>query len=173
MGKIEHEALFTLGYGLYVISSNLGDKLSGQIANVVFQVTSQPIVLGICINKKNLTHEFIEKSRSFSVSVLEQDTPMTFIGKFGFKSGRDIDKFIGTSFETGETGVLIVTDFSVSYMEVKVVSQLDAGTHTVYLGELVSSKLIKDATPMTYAYYHEVKKGKSPKSAPTYFEQKK
>jgi len=85
---MDPNVLHNISYGMYIVSSNKGDLLNGQIANTVFQVTNEPITIAVSINKQNLTHEFIEASSCFSVSVLAEDTPLKFIGKFGFRSGR-------------------------------------------------------------------------------------
>ena len=167
------KALYKLGYGLYVVCSKKGDKLNGQIANTVFQITSEPPTIAMSINKNNLTHEFIKESRVLTASVLSQDTPLSFIGHFGFKSGRDIDKFEGINYKTGETQAPIVTDNALAYLEVRVIQELDAGTHTIFWGELVGADVLKEGEPMTYAYYHEVKRGSTPKTAAVYIEEKK
>ena len=88
------KALHKISYGLYIVCSKNKDKINGQIANAIFQVTAIPQTIAVSINKQNLTHEFIEKSKVFSVSVLSENTPMKFIGTFGFRSGREINKFI-------------------------------------------------------------------------------
>lgn len=165
--------LFKISYGLYIISSFKDDKYNGQIANTVFQVTSEPPRVAVCINKNNLTHEFIENSKIFSVSILSKDTPMTFIGQFGFKSGRDIDKFQGVNYFIGESKAPIVKDFTIGYLELKVIDKMNVGTHTIFVGELLNSGKFNDDEPLTYAYYHEIKKGKSPKNAPTYIKENK
>ncbi|MDI3524635.1 flavin reductase family protein, partial [Kosmotoga sp.] len=90
---MDYEALFKVTYGMYVITSKTNEKKNGQIANVVFQVVAEPPTIAICINKQNLTHDFIQESRVFGVSVLSQDTPLKLIGHFGFRSGRELDKF--------------------------------------------------------------------------------
>jgi flavin reductase (DIM6/NTAB) family NADH-FMN oxidoreductase RutF len=167
------KALYNLGYGLYVVCSRKGDKFNGQIANTVIQVTSEPPAVAVCINKTNLTHEFIEESRVFTASVLSQDTPLSFIGNFGFKSGRDTDKFEGINYITGETQAPIVTDNSLAYLEVRVTQEVDVGTHTIFIGELVGADVLKEGEPMTYAYYHQVKRGTTPRTAPSYIEEKK
>lgn len=162
-------ALFKISYGLYIISSfNKDNRFNGQIANTVFQVTAEPPKLAVCINKNNLTHDYIRESKVFTVSILSKDTPMTFIGQFGFKSGRDIDKFNNVNYFIEETKAPIVKDYSVGYVEVKVNSEMDVGTHTIFVGDVVNCGKFNDNEPMTYAYYHEIKKGKSPKNAPTY-----
>ena len=80
------EALYKISYGIYIVSSHRNGKPNAQIANTVFQVSSSPIMIAVCLNKENLTHEFVKESKVFSVSILEKDTPMKFIGKFGFRS---------------------------------------------------------------------------------------
>ncbi len=167
------KALYKLGYGLYVVSSRKGDRLNGQIANTVFQITSEPPTIAVSINKNNLTHEFIKESKVLAVSVLSQDTPLSFIGHFGFKSGRDIDKLEGINYKMGETQAPVVTDNTLAYLETRVIQEVDVGTHTIFIGELVGADVIKEGEPMTYAYYHQVKRGTTPKTAPSYVEEKK
>jgi len=166
------EALHKLGYGLYVVSSRKGDRLNGQIANTVFQISSQPPTIAVSINKHNLTHEFIRDSNVMAVSVLSQDTPLSFIGRFGFKSGRDMDKLEGIAYRIGETGAPVFADNALAYLEAKVIQEVDAGTHTVFIGELAGADVIKGGEPMSYAYYHQVKRGATPRTAPSYIEKK-
>jgi flavin reductase (DIM6/NTAB) family NADH-FMN oxidoreductase RutF/rubredoxin len=167
------KALFKIGYGVYIVSSKNESKINGQIANTVFQVTSDPPTIAISINKLNLTHEYIEKSKVFSVAILEKETPLTFIGNFGFKSGRDINKFDGVNFKLETTGAPIIIDNSVSYLEAEVINSIDVFTHTVFVGKIVNADVLSDKEPMTYAYYHQVKGGTSPKNAPTYVKEEK
>lgn len=161
-------AFYKLSYGLYVITSGKEGRYNGQIANTVFQVTSDPPTVAVSINKQNFTHEHILTSRRFAVSILEEATPMTMIGQFGFKCGRDINKFEGIGTRIGKTGIPVVTEHAVAFIEAEVVGEMDCGTHTIFLGRVVECEVLKAAEPMTYAYYHTVKGGKSPKSAPTY-----
>jgi ferric-chelate reductase [NAD(P)H] len=162
------KALYNISYGIYIVSSKKEGRINGQIANTVFQTTAEPATLAVCINKKNLTHEFISESRVFAVSVLEQETDMKFIGRFGFKSGRDEDKFKGVNYKIGVTGSPIIMENTLAYMEAKVVMEMDTGTHTLFVGKLVEAENIKKAKPLTYDYYHQIKNGVSPKNAPTY-----
>jgi len=170
---MDHRALHKIGYGLYVVGSRKGDRLNGQIANTVFQITSEPPTIAVSINKNNLSHEFIKESKVFTVSVLSQDTPLSFIGHFGFKSGRDMDKLEGINYKTGETQTPVVTDNTLAYLEARVIQEIDAGTHTIFIGELAEAEVLKEGEPMTYAYYHQVKRGTTPKTAPSYIEEKK
>ena len=167
------KTLYKLGYGLYVVCSKKGDKLNGQIANTVFQVCSEPPIIAVALNKQNLTNEFVSASKVFTVSIISQDTPLNFIGGFGFKSGREVDKFKGVGYKLGETGAPIVLDNTLAYLEAKVINQTEVGTHTIFIGEIVAADVVKEGEPMTYAYYHEVKRGTTPKTAPSYIEEKK
>jgi len=155
------------------VSSAKGDKVNGQIANTVFQATSEPPTIAVSINKSNLTHEFIKESKVLAVSVLSQDTPLSFIGHFGFKSGRDIDKFEGINYKKGETQAPVLIDNSLACLEARVSQELDVGTHTIFIAELVGAEALKEGEPMTYAYYHQVKRGTTPKTAPSYIEERK
>ena len=161
------KVLHKISYGMYIVASKSGEKLNGQIANSVFQISSNPILVAISINKENLTHEFIENSKLFSVSILSQDTPMEFIGKFGFKSGRDTNKFDGTDYKM-INDVPVVLNYAVGYIVAKVIGSTDAATHTIFIGEVLDGDILSDGTPMTYDYYHAVKKGLVPKNAPHY-----
>ncbi len=162
------EAFYSISYGLYVISSVKDGKYNGQIANSLFQVTSEPATMAISINKQNLTHEYISASKVAAISVLAESTPMTFIGQFGFRSGRESNKFEGVHYKIGQTSAPIVLDHAVAYFELKVTNEIDCGTHTIFFGNVAAREGLSDETPMTYAYYQTVKKGKSPKTAPTY-----
>lgn len=165
------KTLYKISYGLYVISSKMGEKINGQIANTVFQITSEPPTIAVSINKENLTHEFIEKSKVFAISILSEETPMKFIGHFGFKSGKELDKFKNVSYKVGITGAPIVLENAIGYLEAELINTLDAGTHTVFIGKVVDAEIINDKEPMTYAYYHKVKGGRAPKTAPTYIKE--
>ena len=162
------KVLHNCTYGLYVIGSRKGDRFNGQIANTVFQVTSDPPTIAVSINKQNLTHEFISESKVFTASILSQDTPLSFIGHFGFKSGREVDKLKDVNYKLGEAKAPIVLDHSVAYLEAKVIHQVDVGTHTIFIGEVVGADVLGEGEPMTYAYYHQVKRGTTPKTAPSY-----
>lgn len=165
---MDPNVLHNIGYGMYIVSSNKGDLLNGQIANTVFQITSEPVTMAISINKKNLTHEYIESSKRFSISILAQETPLSFMGKFGFKSGRVEDKFKDTKFIKLGSGCPVVLENALCYLEAKVINQFDCGTHTLFLGEMTDSKILNTGKPMTYDYYHQVKRGTTPETAPTF-----
>ena len=162
------KALYKIGYGVYVICSKKGDRFNGQIANTLFQVTSEPPTVAVSINKKNLTYEFIKESKVFTASVLSQETPLSFIGHFGFKSGREMNKLEGIGYQVGVSGAPVVTDNTVSYVEAKVTHEFDAGTHAIFIGEVVNADIVSNKATMTYEYYQQVKRGTTPKTAPSF-----
>jgi rubredoxin/flavin reductase (DIM6/NTAB) family NADH-FMN oxidoreductase RutF len=113
----------------------------------------------------------MEDSKVFTIAVLSEKTPMTFIGTFGFKCGRDIDKFEGVKYKLGKTKTPIILEYSVASIEAEIIKKIDVGTHTIFIGKIIESEVLSDDTPMTYEYYHKIKGGFSPKTAPTYYKE--
>lgn len=171
--NLDLSVLNLLSYGLYIVASQSKGKMNGQIVNTVFQVTAFPPRVAVSINKENLTHEYISESRLFSVSILDEATPMQFIGLFGFRSGREVDKLHDVTHVKGNENCPIVTEHSLGIFEVKVTHQIDVGTHTLFVGDVIASRRLREGTPLTYEYYHQVKRGKTPKRAATYIESTK
>jgi rubredoxin/flavin reductase (DIM6/NTAB) family NADH-FMN oxidoreductase RutF len=163
------EAFFKVSYGLYIVSSKDGSNYNGHISNTVFQITADPPRFAVASHKENLTTSYIEKSKLFSISVLQEDVTLDFFGPWGFKSGRAIDKFKGTNFKLGKTGVPIVLDKTIACIECEVIDQVDTGTHSLFIGRVVDAEiLIHGARPLTYSHYREVIKGLSPQHSPTF-----
>jgi flavin reductase (DIM6/NTAB) family NADH-FMN oxidoreductase RutF/rubredoxin len=174
MNMIDFEALFKISYGLYIVSSGNKEKSSGFISNSVFQVTSEPPKFASCCNKNNFTAELIKNTGAFSVSILHKETSPDIFGRFGYKSGRDTDKMAGLNVKYGQTGVPIVLNDCIAFLECNVIDTIDVGTHLIFIGELKQSELINDSKePITYLYYRQVKKGVAPKNAPTYIDKSK
>jgi flavin reductase (DIM6/NTAB) family NADH-FMN oxidoreductase RutF len=168
------EAFFKVSYGLYVVSSVDGHKQNGYISNTVFQVTAEPVRFAIACSKNNFTAGMIRQSGVFAVSVLQKDVRADIIGTFGYRSGKDIDKFTHFNFIKGKTGAPVLTEGTVAWFECEVLQEVDTGTHLLFVGEVMDSELINPAgEPLTYAYYREVRKGKAPKNAPTYVDAEK
>ncbi|MDQ5984476.1 MAG: High molecular weight rubredoxin [Syntrophus sp. SKADARSKE-3] len=165
---MDRTALGKIISGIYIASSTKDGKYNGQIINSLFRVTAKPLTVAISINKENLTYDYIQASGVFSVSFLAMNASMTFIGLFGFKSGKDVDKFAQTGYKIGSTGAPIVTDNCVAWAEARVLQQLDCGTHVIFIGELVDFDNLADGPALTYDYYSNVMKGKSSKNAPTF-----
>ncbi|MBQ9228914.1 MAG: flavin reductase family protein [Eubacterium sp.] len=160
-------ALTKLSYGVYVITSWAdGGKPTGCVANSAMQVTSSPATVAVSINHDNFTNECIKKNGRFAVNILGENSAPSIIGNFGFRSGRDSDKFAAPPMLQD---FLPVVDGAIACITCKVIDTMESATHTVFLGEVTGAEILNDADePMTYAYYHKVIKGKSPKNAPTY-----
>lgn len=171
---IDFNALFKISYGLYIVSSGDDKRGNGFISNTIFQVTAEPAQFAACVNKNNYTCEFIEKYGNFAVSVLHQNTDSEIFGRFGYKSGRDFNKLEGITLKYGETGVPIIMNDSIAFIECKVVQKFDVGTHMIFIGELIQAEIIDDEKePITYLFYRNIKKAVAPKNAPTYVDKSK
>lgn len=161
-------ALNKLTYGVYVIASGNEKEKNAFIATVAVQVTSQPLQIAVACNKNNYTADFIEKFGNFSVSVVKREYTPALLGNFGFQSGRNMDKFAKYDCIYGHnTGVPIVTEDCIAWFECKLTSKMDVGSHILYIGEVLDAKSLSlNEAPLTYAYYHEVKRGVAPANAP-------
>jgi rubredoxin/flavin reductase (DIM6/NTAB) family NADH-FMN oxidoreductase RutF len=156
-----------------ILSSAKDGRANGCVVNTVFQVVPDPVIIAVSVNKGNLTHGYISDSRVLSVSVLGEETPMSFIGRFGFRTGRDVNKFKKVNNKLGITGAPIVLDNSAGYIEAEVTKEIDIMTHTLFIGQVVACQTIdKSRIPMTYAYYRDVKHGRTPRTAATYIKTK-
>jgi flavin reductase (DIM6/NTAB) family NADH-FMN oxidoreductase RutF/rubredoxin len=166
---INHEALFEITYGLYIVSSGDAEHGNGYISNSVFQVSAGPALFAACCNKNNYTAGLIEKHGHFSVSVLSENTDTGIFSNFGYKSGKDFNKLEGMNIKYGITGVPVVLNNSTAYLECRVIQKTDVGTHWLFIGELLDAQVLdKSSKPMTYAGYRETKKLFAPANAPTY-----
>jgi flavin reductase (DIM6/NTAB) family NADH-FMN oxidoreductase RutF/rubredoxin len=168
------ETFFKITYGLYVVSSKSGDKMSGFISNTVSQVTADPAQLAITCSKNNFTTSLISQSKIIGISVLQKETSAETIGNFGYKSGKDFNKFENTEFKFGKTGSPILLKDAIACFECEVVQTIDVGTHLIFIGKVIDGEILNDSLePLTYAYYRDIKKGKAPKNAPTYVDPEK
>ena len=165
---IDTKAFRTLSYGLYIISAKDGDKAAGCVVNTFNQVTSKPARVSVAVNKENFTTGVILASGRFEAAVLAQDAPFELIGRFGFRTSADFDKFADVQYELDAAGVPYVTEHVVAHFGARVIETIDVGTHMLIVGEVEESSVISTATPLTYAYYHEVKGGKTPPKASSY-----
>ena len=147
------KALYNITCGLYMLSSRSGDKTGGCIINTLMQVTSKPLRVTITVNKANNTHDLIQESGVFAVSLLDQTAPFGLFQHFGFQSSRDVDKFDQLKVETDLQGVPHLTWASCGYLSCKVISSMDLGTHTQFLAEVVDCDVLPGAEPVSYSYY--------------------
>lgn len=155
-----------LSYGVYVVSTLDGDRPVGCTANSIMQITSDPATIAISINHDNYTNSCIAKTGRFAVSILSEKSDPSLIGTFGFQSGREINKFDGVS-HTFRKDLPVLED-SCGYIVCQVTDTMETSSHTVFLGTVLDGDVLDTFPAMTYAYYHNVIKGKSPKNAPTY-----
>ena len=164
-------AFRNLSYGVYIISTLDGERATGCVANSVMQITSSPATIAVSMNHDNYTNSCIKNSGKFAVSILTEESYPELIGRFGFQSGKEVNKFDGIEAITKEE-ISVIPD-ACGYIVCKVIDQMETETHTVFLGEVLDADVLKNEEPMTYAYYHKVVKGKSPKNAPTYIPEEK
>jgi flavin reductase (DIM6/NTAB) family NADH-FMN oxidoreductase RutF/rubredoxin len=169
---IDIEAFKRMSYGLYIVSSGNQDEGNGYISNSVFQVTAKPAQIAACCNKDNYTSKIIEKTGSYSISILHNEAETSVIDKFGYQSGADVDKLQGMKVEYGGTGVPIVLNSVIAWIECKVVKTVDVGTHIMFIGEVLQTEVIDDSKPsMTYKEFKEKKNRVAPANAPTHIEE--
>ena len=150
-------ALDKISYGLFVVTSINDNKMNGQCSNTVFQLTDKPLQLSVCLNKNNLTHEYVAQSGVLAISILEQ-SDLEMVRTFGYKSGRQVDKFAGVEYIKGQNGCPILKK-CVAYLEGRVQRDkiVDVGTHSLFVIEVTAGMTVSDQLPLTYLYFREHK----------------
>ncbi len=161
-------ALFKFTSGLYVVSAKAGDNVGACVINTGLQVTSQPLQVEVVVNKQNHTCGVIKEAGHFALTPITEEADMLYIGRFGFRTSADFDKFDGI--ESAETilGDPYTPVAAACVIACDVVQTLDVGTHLVFIGEVKDAQNLSGATPMTYSYYHSTLKGKTPPKASSY-----
>lgn len=163
---MDNQALFKLSYGLFVLTARDGEKDNGCIINTAIQAASTPNQLSICVNKANYTHDMIVKTGIFTVSILTQKASFDIFKRFGFASGRDVDKFADyAECKRGENSVYYITEATNAYISVKVSKTEDLGSHTIFVGEITDMEVLSEEPSVTYAYYFQHIKPKPEASA--------
>ena len=158
---MDTQALFKMGYGLYVLTAR-DEKDNGCIINTVMQVTSNPLQVAIAINKRNYTNEMIQKTRKFNLSILSEKADFSIYEHFGYKSGRDTDKFATfCNTKRSPNGLLYITKGTNAYMSAYVQHEMDLGTHSLFIGQLVAIENLNDDKSATYDYYQNNVKPKT------------
>ena len=162
-------ALFKASYGLYVVSSKNADgKECGCVINTFTQVTAEPVQAIIAIHKDNVTTGAILESGLFAVTPFTQQADMKLIGRFGFRSSRDIEKFDGVASSVDQNGIQYLTECTAACYSCRVVNKIDVGTHYLFVASIENAEILSSDEVMTYAYYHAVKKGLTPPKASSY-----
>ena len=150
---IEKRALFKIGYGLYVVTSNDGRKDNGLIVNTVVQVTDSPNRIVVCINKQNYSHDVIKQSGIMNVNCLSTDAPFEIFQRFGFQSGKEIDKFEDFEPFHSDNGLPVLPKYINAFMSLKLEQYIDLGTHGMFICSVSEAKYISNLQTMTYDYY--------------------
>ena len=153
-GLVEQNAMFSLSYGLFVLTARDGAKDNGCIINTVTQLTDSPKRISIAVNKANLTHDMIIKTGEFNVSVLSNDAPFALFQHYGFQSGRNTDKFAGVQGMARSTnGIYYIPYCTSAFLSAKVTQTVEFETHTLFIADVTEAKLLSNVPSMTYAYY--------------------
>ena len=151
---VEQNAMFSLSYGLFVLTARDGAKDNGCIINTVTQLTDTPKRISIAVNKANLTHDMIQKTGMFNVSVLSNDAPFAIFQHYGFQSGRDVDKFAGVQGMARATnGVYYLPYCTNAFISAKVTQTIEFETHTLFIADVTEARQLSEVPSMTYAYY--------------------
>lgn len=151
---MDKKAMYKLSYGLFVLTARDGEKDNGCIINTAIQAASEPNQLSICVNKANYTHDMIERTGKFTVSVLSEQADFELFKHFGFQSGRDVDKFTNfTGCARGADGLYYITEGTNAYISVTVDKTVDLGSHTMFIGEITDMAVLSDTPSTTYEYY--------------------
>ena len=151
--KNDMTALFNIGYGLYVITSNDGKKDNGLIVNTVTQVTNSPNRIAVCINKQNYSHHVIQQTGIMNVNCLSVDAPFSVFENFGFQSGRNADKFANCTPLHSDNGLVFLPKYINSFMSLKVEQYIDMDTHGMFICSITEARVLSDKETMTYTYY--------------------
>lgn len=153
--KNDLTALFNIGYGLYVVTSNDGKRDNGIIVNTVTQVTNTPNRIAVTINKENYSHHIVKQTGKMNVNCLTVDAPFSIFERFGFQSGRNVDKFEGMTPLRSENGLAFLQRYINSFMSLKVEQYVDLDTHGMFICSVTEARVISDRDTMTYSYYYD------------------
>ncbi len=163
---MNQKAMYALSYGLFVVSTKVGDKDSGCITNTAIQVANDPTRLALAVNCANYTNELIKKAGQFNVSVISEDADFELFKRFGFQSGRDVDKFAGFSdFARSANGLTYVNKGTNAFFSAKVSQEIELGSHTLFIAEITDMDVLSGVPSATYSFYQSNIKPK-PQAAP-------
>lgn len=164
---MDKKAMYHIPYGLFILTAREGEKDNGCIINTVMQVTAEPNQIVIAVDKKNYTHDMIQRSKAFNISVLTTESKFNTYRHWGFQSGARTDKLESVDFQRAENGIVYIAEECNAYFSARVVSATDVGTHTMFLAEVTEAEILSEKESVTYGYYQknikEVPKGKEKK----------
>ncbi|MDD5888328.1 MAG: flavin reductase [bacterium] len=168
---IDTKVFRDISYGMYLVTTK-NIKNSGCIINTLTQITSINPLISISLNKNNNTNQEIKQSKRFAVSIISENTPNDIITTFGYKSSKEINKFANIQ-EEEIASLPVITNNMCGYLICEVVDIIDCETHDLFIARVLETKKLSEEKAMTYKYYHEVRKGTSPKNAPTFIDELK
>ena len=168
---MDKEILQRLTYGLYLISSNEHNKLVGCIVNTVVQITSEDPILSVSVNKNNYTNKVLKEQKKIAINILSSDIDPDIIKIFGFQSSKNVNKFLDVSYSLIDEMPILKKGIC-GYIIGDIIDIIDVNTHNIFLIKVTNLKKVNDNDNLTYDYYRKFMKGKSPKNAPTYIEEK-
>ena len=149
-------ALFKIGYGLYILTARDGEKDNGCIVNSIMQVTSEPLQVAVCINKNNYTCEMIQHTKKFNISVLSEGVGFDVFKNFGYQCGKNVDKFANFyDVKRSPNDVLYITKDTNAFMSAFVQQEIDLGTHIMFIAQLVAAEVLSDKPTVTYDFYQK------------------
>ena len=159
---MDSKAMYKLSYGLFVLTTKVGDKDNGCITNTAIQVTTDPNRIVFAVNKANYTHEMLMESKAFNISILSEDASFDTFKRFGFQSGKDVDKFadygepgVKGKFDRAENGITYIKDGTNAFISGTVFHTIDLGSHTLFLCDVTDMEVLSDASSATYEYYQK------------------
>ena len=148
------KAMYALSYGLFVVSTKVGDKDNGCITNTAIQVTSDPNQIALAVNRANYTNELMKEAGIFNISVISEEADFELFKRFGFQSGRDVDKYAGfADYERSANGLTYVNKGTNAFLSAKITQQVELSTHTLFIAEVTDMDVLSDAASATYGYY--------------------
>lgn len=161
---MNNKAMYQLTYGLFVLSARDEEQDNGCIINTAGQVTTTPNRITIAVNKANYTHDLIQRTGLFNISILDETAPFSVFQRFGFQSGRDTDKLKDFPVSRADNGIFYLKDHASAFLSGKVVQQFDLGSHTLFLADVTDGDVLSDENSVTYTYYQNNIKPKPEKT---------
>lgn len=154
-GSVDQTSLFKLGYGLYAVTCREGEKDNATIVNTVMQVTQVPLRVAVAINKDGYSCQVIQRTGVMNINVLSVDAPFSVFEKYGFQSGKDVDKFAGCDPERSTNGLAVISEYSNACLSLKVESTVDLESHIMFICSITEASILSESDSMTYDYYHK------------------
>lgn len=153
---MNNDVMFNIGYGLYVLTARENEKDNGCIINTLMQVTTTPNKISVTVNKNNLTCEMIKNTKQFNVSILTEKTDFEVFERFGFHTGREVEKFKNfDKCKRSKNEIYYIEEYTNSYISANVIDMVDLGTHIMFIADVIEAEILSKDKSLTYDYYQE------------------